>query len=75
MQYTLLQECCMKSTAPKKLIIDGTYGTYGINKTHFTLSDIEIFSDHFYSQNVAKLHNDIASVGPANRVYPAGVYD
>jgi mannan endo-1,4-beta-mannosidase len=62
----------VKSLAPNKLIIDGTYG---INSTHFSISEIDIFSDHFYPLNLTKLNNDISSVATANRVYLAGEYD
>jgi len=62
----------VKSLAPKKLIIDGTYG---VNTTHFAVSEIDIFSDHFYPLNLTKLQDDIASVATADRVYLAGEYD
>ena len=61
-----------KVPGPNKLIIDGTYG---INATHFSISEIDIFSDHFYPLNLTKLNNDISSVATANRVYLAGEYD
>lgn len=62
----------IKSLAPQKLIVDGTYG---INKTHFAVSAADIFSDHFYPPQVSKLTADISLVESANRVYLAGEYD
>ena len=62
----------IKSLAPRKLIMDGTYG---VNTTHFEVSEIDIFSDHYYPPNNTKLANDIASVASTNRVYSAGEYD
>jgi len=62
----------IKSLAPQKLVIDGTYG---VNKTHLSIPTIDIFSDHFYPRNLTKLDSDIALVGGANRVYVAGEYE
>jgi len=62
----------VKSFAPDKLIMDGTYG---VNATHFELGIIDIFSDHFYPLSISKLENDIAQVALAERVYVAGEYD
>lgn len=67
-----LSQAHVKSLAPNKLFVDGTYG---INKDHFTVAEIDIFSDHFYGPSVSKLQGDIASVEGANRVYFAGEYD
>lgn len=39
------------------------------------MSQVDIFSDHFYPPKVSQLTADIASVGTANRVYLAGEYD
>lgn len=50
-------------------------GTYGINSTHFAVSEIDIFSDHFYPLNTTKLESDIATVKSASRVYIAGEID
>ena len=62
----------VKSLGPHKLIMDGTYG---INKTHFALDIIDIFSDHFYPLNDTQLKQDIAAVKTTNRAYVAGEYD
>jgi mannan endo-1,4-beta-mannosidase len=62
----------IKSLGPKKLVVDGTYG---VNKTHLTIPEVDIYSDHFYPINVSKLEADIAVVEAANKVYLAGEYD
>ena len=62
----------IKSLAPQKLVVDGTYG---VNKTHFAVEAVDVFSDHFYPPLVDKLTADIASVEAADRVYLAGEYD
>jgi mannan endo-1,4-beta-mannosidase len=62
----------LKSLGPQKLCIDGTYG---VNKTHFSVAEIDIFSDHFYPLNDAILQEDIAAVETADRVYLAGEID
>lgn len=62
----------IKQLAPHKLVIDGTYG---VNKTHLAIENIDILSDHFYPRNITKLEADIALVESANKVYLAGEYD
>jgi len=68
------REICqlIKKLGPNKLCIDGTYG---VNPKAFAVSEIDIFSDHFYPINNTKLRNDIASVESADRVYIAGEID
>lgn len=61
----------IKSLAPNKLIMDGTYG---INETHFELGVVDIYSDHFYPLSVSKLNAGIALVAEAKRTYFAGEY-
>ncbi|KAL9112382.1 MAG: hypothetical protein Q9227_003224 [Pyrenula ochraceoflavens] len=62
----------IKTLAPKKLIMDGTYG---VNRSHFSVPEIDIFSDHYYPPNNTKLNADIAAVASTNRVYSAGEFD
>ncbi|KAK4095589.1 CAZyme family GH5 [Purpureocillium lilacinum] len=62
----------VKSLAPKKLIMDGTYG---INKSHLAIREVDIFSNHFYPTNSSVLQNDIDIVGSAGKTYMAGEYD
>ena len=62
----------VKGLAPRKLVVDGTYG---INKTHLTLSEVDIYSDHFYPLNTTKLSTGIDEVRAANKTYLAGEYD
>lgn len=59
----------MNCEGPHKLCVDGTYG---VNTTHFHVTEIDIFSDHFYPINVTLLESDIAAVQSAHRVYLAG---
>lgn len=46
-----------------------------MNTTHFAVSEIDIFSDHFYPLNTTILESDIAVVETADRVYLAGEID
>ena len=62
----------VKQLAPRKLVIDGTYG---VNKTHLNIPTIDIFSDHYYPPNNTKLEEDIALVQSVNKVYLVGEYD
>ncbi|CAI4216817.1 unnamed protein product [Parascedosporium putredinis] len=54
----------VKALAPAKLFVDGTYG---VNATHFDVDEVDIFSDHFYPVDVAKLKSDIAKLEDAGR--------
>ncbi|KAI0974383.1 glycoside hydrolase superfamily [Xylaria arbuscula] len=62
----------VKSLAPHKLLFDGTYG---INKTHLKIEEVDVFSDHFYPPDDKKLQADIDAVEAAGKVYFAGEYD
>jgi mannan endo-1,4-beta-mannosidase len=62
----------VKSLAPKKLFVDGTYG---INASHLSIESVDIFSDHFYPADVSKLQGDLARVATVNKTYFAGEYD
>ncbi|KAI0164949.1 glycoside hydrolase superfamily [Xylariaceae sp. FL1272] len=62
----------VKSLAPKKLFLDGTYG---VNKTHLEIDEVDIFSNHFYPPNVTILQSDIEKVKSVGKVYFAGEYD
>ncbi|KAI6093838.1 glycoside hydrolase family 5 protein [Hypoxylon rubiginosum] len=62
----------VKSIAPQKLVVDGTYG---INKTHLNIEEVDIFSDHMYPVNTTKLQEDIGLVEAAGRPFFAGEYD
>lgn len=46
----------VKELAPEKLVVDGTYG---INRTHFDVEEVDLFSDHFYPVNTTKLEEDL----------------
>jgi mannan endo-1,4-beta-mannosidase len=62
----------IKELAPNKLVVDGTYG---VNTTHLSIPAIDIFSDHFYPPDIAKLEKDISLVQSVSKVYIAGEYD
>ncbi|KAI0505245.1 glycoside hydrolase superfamily [Xylaria bambusicola] len=62
----------VKSLAPQKLVFDGTYG---INKTHLSIEEVDVFSDHFYPPNNKKLQAGIDAVASVNKVYFAGEFD
>ncbi|KAI0910607.1 glycoside hydrolase superfamily [Ustulina deusta] len=62
----------VKSLAPQKLFFDGTYG---INKTHLGIEEVDVFSDHFYPADNKKLQAGIDAVEGAGKVYFAGEYD
>ena len=62
----------VKSLAPHKLVVDGTYG---VNKSHLGIETVDIYSDHYYPLNITKLQADIALVAAANKTYLAGEYD
>jgi mannan endo-1,4-beta-mannosidase len=62
----------VKTLAPTKLFVDGTYG---INKTHLSIPEVDIYSDHFYPVDLNKLKSGIEAVRGAGKVYFAGEYD
>ncbi|KAI8635191.1 glycoside hydrolase superfamily [Xylariaceae sp. FL1651] len=62
----------VKSLAPQKLFFDGTYG---INKAHLAIEEVDVFSDHFYPISTIRLQADIKAVEGAGKVYFAGEYD
>lgn len=47
----------VKEVAPGKLVVDGTYG---VNRTHLEVEEVDLFSDHFYPVSVTKLRADLA---------------
>lgn len=46
----------LKELAPEKLFVDGTYG---VNRSHLRVDEVDIFSDHFYPVNITKLKGDL----------------
>lgn len=62
----------VKSLAPEKLFVDGTYG---VNETHLGIDEVDIFSNHYYPARVSKLQRDLGLVGAVNKVYFVGEYD
>ncbi|KAK2589948.1 hypothetical protein QQS21_012370 [Conoideocrella luteorostrata] len=62
----------VKSLAPQKLIMDGTYG---INKSHLAIKEVDIYSDHFYPTNIDQLQSGIDLVASAGKTYMVGEYD
>lgn len=62
----------IKQLAPNKLIVDGTYG---ISTEHFSVKEIDIFADHYYPMDLAKMQRDISAVQSTNRVYHIGEFN
>ena len=62
----------VKELTPGKLFVDGTYG---INKTHLDIPEVDIYSDHFYPVSTIKLQQGLSAVADAGKVYLAGEYD
>jgi len=46
----------VKSLAPQKLFVDGTYG---VNQTHLNIEEVDIFSNHYYPVSLTKLRKDL----------------
>jgi len=46
----------VKALAPRKLLVDGTYG---VNATHLSVEEVDIFSDHYYPVSLSKLRTDL----------------
>jgi mannan endo-1,4-beta-mannosidase len=61
----------VKKLAPKKLFVDGTYG---VNTSHLTIDEVDIFSNHYYPISITKLKDDLEKVGRVNKPYFAGEY-
>lgn len=47
----------VKSLAPNKLFVDGTYG---VNRTHLAIAEVDMFSDHYYPISLSKLEGDLS---------------
>ncbi|KAI1203036.1 glycoside hydrolase superfamily [Nemania serpens] len=62
----------VKRLAPQKLLFDGTYG---INKTHLNIKEVDVYSDHFYPLDNKKLQAGIDAVKSVGKIYFAGEYD
>lgn len=62
----------VKALAPAKLLFDGTYG---VNEAHLGIDEVDVFSDHFYPVDDAKLQAGVDAVAAAGKVYFAGEYD
>ncbi|KAK1764347.1 glycoside hydrolase [Phialemonium atrogriseum] len=61
----------LKSLAPKKLVVDGTYG---VSKAHLDVPELDIFSNHGYPVSVSKLQSDLSLVATVNKTFFAGEY-
>lgn len=64
----------VKSIDKNHLIIDGTYGLYP-STGQLNVTDIDIFSDHFYPLNATRLKTGSLAVKAVNRHYLAGEID
>jgi len=58
----------VKSLAPRKLFVDGTYG---VNATHLNVSEVDIFSNHYYGPSTDKLEYDLEYGEPGLVSLPA----
>jgi len=61
----------IKSIDSNHLVMDGTYG---ITASSLSISEVDIFSDHFYPMDVQKLSRDADQVRQSNKVYFVGEY-
>ncbi|KAK5657077.1 hypothetical protein OQA88_3605 [Cercophora sp. LCS_1] len=61
----------IKELAPQKLFVDGTYG---VNKSHLAIAEVDIYSNHYYPISINQLKQDVALVATANKTYYAGEY-
>ncbi|KAF2453838.1 glycoside hydrolase superfamily [Lineolata rhizophorae] len=62
----------VKELAPRKLVVDGTYG---VKEGALAIEEVDIYSNHYYPVDNAKLSADLETVGEAGKVYFAGEYD
>ena len=46
----------LKTLAPEKLVVDGTYG---VNRAHLSIPELDIFSNHGYPVSVSKMQSDL----------------
>ncbi|KAK0731515.1 glycoside hydrolase superfamily [Lasiosphaeris hirsuta] len=61
----------IKELAPEKLFVDGTYG---VNKSHLAIKEVDIYSNHHYPISISTLKADLSLVTSANKSYFAGEY-
>ena len=54
----------IKSLAPMKLLVDGTYG---VSSAHLAIPEVDILSNHGYPISVSKLKSDLA-LGKMNTI-------
>ncbi|KZO90583.1 glycoside hydrolase family 5 protein [Calocera viscosa TUFC12733] len=64
----------IKSLAPNHLCVDGTYGFYP-ETGQLNVTEVDIFSDHFYPRDIARMQAGYALTQAADRVYLAGEWD
>ncbi|KAK7746195.1 hypothetical protein SLS62_009485 [Diatrype stigma] len=62
----------LKDLAPRKLVVDGTYG---VSEAHLAIDEVDIYSDHGYPADAAKLRADIDLAAGAGKAFFAGEYD
>jgi mannan endo-1,4-beta-mannosidase len=61
----------IKSIAPNQLVMDGNYG---INVDSLNISDVDLYSDHFYPVDPARLAQDLALVSTADKAFVVGEF-
>lgn len=57
----------VKTLAPNKLFVDGTYG---VNKEHLGIQEVDVFSNHYYPASLQKLRSDL-DLGTYLRITPS----
>lgn len=61
----------IKGIDSNHLVIDGTFG---INASALSLSNVDIYSNHYYPMSVSAVNSDAATVTGANKVFYVGEY-
>lgn len=62
----------VKSLGPKKLFVDGTAG---VSSAHLAINSVDIFTDHFYPVDIARLQKGLARVATVKKSYFVGEYE
>jgi hypothetical protein len=61
----------IKSLDQHHLVMDGSSF---INTDAFSLANVDIYTDHYYPANIAKLQSDVTQVAAASKVFIVGEY-
>lgn len=55
----------LKQLTPKTLFVDGIYG---VNPTHLSIKEVDVFSNHYYPVEIKKLQDDLELVESSRRI-------